>query len=369
MMKKILPVIVVGVVIFSGIAITTAESDGDIKEEKVVYQFSNLNIETINNNILIKLDGTNELYSKENYYRIPYREETLTFPLGTKIIDITYKIGNTYKQKLTGKLEVTPKPTILGTNIADKENKEKPLNIDKWLYYDTGGGIDGNNRCIILKLELFPIQYQPDKDTIEWTKKIKITIKYKPPETQTLTTNNDEQYTLIILTPTEFKNQLQPLVNHKISRGITTKLVTLDEIYYGTYFPPQGGDNQEKIKYFIKNAIEQWSTTNVLLVGGVDYFPLRYSHVVVEFVSGAQGLTPASDLYYADIYDEDGNFQTWDPNNNGIYGEYNWNGETDEIDLYPDVNIGRLACTSVDEVNVVVNKISNYETNEAYKEE
>ncbi|HEC89262.1 MAG TPA: PKD domain-containing protein, partial [Thermoplasmatales archaeon] len=104
---------------------------------------------------------------------------------------------------------------------------------------------------------------------------------------------------------------------------------------------------------------------NVLLVGSVDKFPVRYTYINVQ----GSGYTPGADLYYADIYDEDGNFQTWDTNSTSKFGEYDWNGEPDELDGYPDVAIGRLACVDTNEVTTVVNKIINYENNEAYKQE
>ena len=46
-----------------------------------------------------------------------------------------------------------------------------------------------------------------------------------------------------------------------------------------------------------------------------------------------------SDLYYADVYDSEGEFSSWDTNQNSFYGEYDHNGETDMMDLYPDPKI------------------------------
>jgi len=63
-------------------------------------------------------------------------------------------------------------------------------------------------------------------------------------------------YDFIIITPADFSNELQPLVTHKEQHAITTKIVTLDDIYDSVYFPAQGRDDVEKIKYFIKNAHE-----------------------------------------------------------------------------------------------------------------
>jgi hypothetical protein len=69
-----------------------------------------------------------------------------------------------------------------------------------------------------------------------------------------------------------------------------------------------------------------------------------------------------SDLYFADIYDENGNFSSWDTNNNGIYGEWPENQSAlDTPDLFPDVFVGRLPCRNFIEVIIILNKIIYYE--------
>ena len=64
------------------------------------------------------------------------------------------------------------------------------------------------------------------------------------------------------------------------------------------------------------------------------------------------------------MYEEGFDFCSWDSNNDDIFGEYNFYTDvaTDYVDLYPDINIGRLPCRTNREVSVVVNKIIMYET-------
>jgi len=169
-------------------------------------------------------------------------------------------------------------------------------------------------------------------------------------------------YKLVIITPKEFAEELKPLVCHKKKMGISTRLVTLDDVYKQMFW--QGRDNAEKIKYFIKTAIEEWGTQYVLLVGGTVgqlpawYLPVRYVHMVDGFETSF-----LSDLYYADIYDAEGNFSSWDSDGDGIYGEwFGENAEDKDIDLYPDVAVGRLPCINKLEVKILVDKIIEYET-------
>jgi hypothetical protein len=175
---------------------------------------------------------------------------------------------------------------------------------------------------------------------------------------------NADVYKLLIITPSIFKNAVQPLVVHKNTMGLSTKLVTLDEVYHQMYW--HGRDDAEKVKYFIKTAIEEWGIHYVLLVGGRSsqlqptwYCPVRYVNMVDDW-----DVEYLSDLYFADIYDANGNFSSWDSDNDGLYGEW-YGGQTahdTDIDLIPDVAVGRLPCRSEKEVKTLVQKIITYET-------
>jgi hypothetical protein len=173
-------------------------------------------------------------------------------------------------------------------------------------------------------------------------------------------------YDLLIIAPKKFANSLKPLVNHKNSVGVRTRLVTLNDVYRQMFW--HGRDKAEKIKYFIKTAKEEWGITYVLLVGDFQTIPVRY---VYNADNNSFWNEPCfiSELYYADLYDKNGNFSSWDSSNNGIYGE--WYGDVAKdpnIDLYPDVYVGRLACVNEKEVKIMVQKIISYEKNTYGKE-
>ena len=169
-------------------------------------------------------------------------------------------------------------------------------------------------------------------------------------------------YKLLIITPKKFTIALKPLLKHKENMGISTKLVTLDEIYEHMFW--QGRDEAEKIKYFIKKAIEEWQTQYVLLIGGKKgQLPLW--HLPVRYVNMDNDWEPhyISDLYYADIYDSEGNFSSWDSDRDSNYGEWYIGHEPEDknIDLYPDVAVGRIPCRNIFEVKIMVDKIIKYE--------
>ena len=184
-----------------------------------------------------------------------------------------------------------------------------------------------------------------------------------------MTKSDDEAYDLLIITPRNFAPFLQPLVNHKNNLGVSTHLATLDEVY-----KENGRDEAEKIKYYIKKELDESSIEYVLLVGGRKkpfsfseewWLPVRYSFVEDRW-SGSPDYYDEpkfiSDLYFADIYDSEGNFSSWDTDGDGIYAEWFDNNTAEDIeDLYPDVYLGRLPCRNIFEVWIMVKKIINYE--------
>ena len=62
-------------------------------------------------------------------------------------------------------------------------------------------------------------------------------------------------------------------------------------------------------------------------------------------------------------YDEYGDFCSWDSNNDNVFGEVNGSLVIDEVDLSPDLFVGRILCDNRSEVQLVVDKIINYENN------
>ena len=165
---------------------------------------------------------------------------------------------------------------------------------------------------------------------------------------------------LLIIAPDDLEGSFDALVAHKQLYGISSKIVSLDEVYLSVYFPVQGRDDAEKIKCFIKDAHEQWDVEYVMLVGGKTVMPVRYLDVTSEQSGGSWHFI--SDLYYADIYNSTGGFCSWDSNGNNQFGEANDNVLVDDVHLIPDVCVGRLLCSSVSEAALVVNKIITYES-------
>ena len=286
--------------------------------------------------------------------RLPYSSITKSFPLGTRIKDISCTYSDVVQINLDKPVELSPNLSWHGVQ-RNPDDKLVSLNDDivshQWFSYHLGGGLDSGEHVTFLSILLFPVQYDSEKTTLNYINEIKITVLYEP-SVNKLTLQ--DTYPFVIIAPSIFKLPLQRLVDHKTENGLTTKLVTLRDIYKGKYFPVEGYDKPEKIKYFIKNAVEQWGTEYILLIGSIKKLPMRAS-LFGDF-------SIFTDMYYADLYFDDGGFCNWDSNGNHIYGEYWHDNKKDLVDLYADVYLGRLPCQNILEVFIVVNKIIRYES-------
>ena len=174
-----------------------------------------------------------------------------------------------------------------------------------------------------------------------------------------------DEYDMVIIAPNSFSNALQPLIQHKNDHDVSCFLQTTETIY-SEY---NGRDDAESIKLFIKDAIETYDIKYVLLIGGRIrqsfrwYVPVRYANVD----DGVMHKKILSDLYFADIYKENGEFEDWDSDGDGIFAEWNGFLAEDKIDLIPDISLGRLPCRNTQEVVDIVQKIIYYENN-AYQQ-
>jgi len=313
---------------------------------------------------IISKESTSNIFKPGNPVLSVYKE-TFKFPFGTKIKDVTCINSEIHEKTITKKINPCSEPIPI--NLMDEysiRKVENPITYsssdyypDKWYDVKTGCGIDKFERFIFVTISIYPVRYSPAKNTIRYSNEFNIKINFKAPKQSVL---KNDQYDMIVIFPSEFTKELEFFSEYKNICGISNKLVTLSDIYSGTYFNTEGRDQQEQIKYFIKNAIENWGIFYVLLIGGADKNPVRKS-----YAQDGEEKYFISDLYYADIYDSNSDFCSWDSNGNDIFGEYNYIGRTDDVDLYPDVYLGRLACATDTELSNVLNKIIEYSSKNA----
>jgi len=341
--------------ITNGLASNVSQSNAE--SLTFVQQFSKPEFSDNNEFIDISVEQTQLVMTHEEKPMMPVFSKTYEFSFGTKITDVTVTHSDIKTIHLEKQVTPVPKKQQIGSKTVDTENaidqkvytSSEPY-PDTWYTYTTGTGLNkDNDHVLFLSIHIYPARHIPCKNVLQYVEQAELCVIYEEPVVKP---THIDIYDLVIIAPAEFSQNLQQLVTHKNSYGIDTHLITLQEIY-NEY---DGRDNPEKIKYFIKHAIEEWDIHHVLLVGGIQKLPIRHTY--------ASWWEPdiLTDLYYADVYDSSYQFCSWDSNENNRFGETdNEGGDIDGVDLYADVHIGRLACTNGDELEIVINKIITYE--------
>ena len=363
-MKKQISIITVGFLLISSFGIFTISARENDNSTLEVKTFHNPTFIEEKGSYIIDCEDTNSYMMEPGKPMIPIKVLTYCFPSSTIISKIccipekisTLQLNKPLKQSPSAVSLLTLQQTDFNSNTFVSDSYP-----DLWYNYEIYHGLYNEERSIIVKVILYPFQYHQQTEELTFAEQFNLEISYDTNIVHAKQTS--EEYELLIISPIDFIPELWPLALHKIDRGIETKLVSLTDIYDGTYFPVEGRDDQEKIKLFIKNAYDNWNISNVLLVGGIEQLPSRETH---NRVTDSDTEIFVSDLYYADLYDKSLAFSSWDTNNNDIFAEYDWDGETDQIDLFPDVRIGRLACINSEQVETIVNKIITYENTNAY---
>jgi hypothetical protein len=325
------------------------------------YNFSEPLIEEKDDFIVVRITQTDFQSMGDGRPVLPFNLTTLEFPFGTEIISLDYTYSTPKVINISKKISYASCSSITTYDTTIYQNNE--MYPSDFLTYHTGGGISENKHKTFLNIRINPVTYIPFENKLYFIDTVDIKIFYKEPSTNLL--DDKDKFDLLIITPQDFSKNLEPLVDHKERKNIKTLLTTVEEIYKKT----QGRDEAEKIKYYIKSSIENFGIKSVLLIGGRDgqsskwTLPVRYSHVIIR--EGTQEkIEPSflSDLYFADIYDSKGNFSSWDSDNDNVFAEYDGK-VVDKMDLYPDVQIGRLPCRNKMQVKTIVDKIIKYETN------
>ncbi len=369
-MKKTISILMIGLLVVSGLG---AVALPEVDENKLIEKIESLSLSSPaiyidDEYISVELEGATSYLMEPGKPVLPRITETYTFPFGSNIKDVFVEFSEVTEQILSKEIRPAPEPIIEGKNAIRAEVKSREIYSSSDLYpdtvfsYRTCTGLEGTEHVIFLTVQCYPVRYSPAENTLYHSNSVKISITYEEPSNPI---TFPDIYDLVIITPSKFEQELQPLIDHKISKGMNTTLKTTEDIYVEY---TDGRDKQENIKLYIKDAIEELGISYVLLVGGHVrqlqswYLPARNTnnHAGGNFEHGVD-----SDLYYADIYKDNGTaFEDWDSNGNDIFAEFRY-GSKDIIDGAPDVYVGRLPCRKIGDVKTMVNKIIDYEKDKA----
>ena len=382
-MNKILPMVIIGVVVLSGLGAAAFTSNVSkkpimvVKNESTSVLFSSQPTQLEKDGFVeIEMNGATTQLLEPNKPVLPIFVKTYQIPFGSTNIQVICSPQDIGTMTLTK--EVIPARIAPLSMMSERSAYVKDSSVygsaafypSSWYSYDLGAGRNENDQQVtFVKVVCYPVRYSPVNNLVTYAGGFDISVKY---DAKTIPQKTLQTFDMVVIAPSDFESSLQPLIDEKNTKGVKTTFKSVEDIFneYTGYDPP------EQVKYFIKDAYDTWGITYVLLVGGLKSYiyakdkdtrcagwkawwvPVRYVSMPQENDEGC-----LSDLYYGCLYNATGDFDSWDSNGDGVYANWGWIGAPrDTFDMYPEVYVARLPCTTVNEVNVVVKKILTYES-------
>jgi hypothetical protein len=385
-MKKFIPILIVGILVLSGLGAAAFSTNVSKKQATIVENESNSVLFSSQPTLVqtdgfveIQLDGTTTQLLQANKPVLPIYVKTYQIPFGST--DIQVVCTPTGINTLTLSQDVIPARIAPISMMNERTAYVKDASVygsaalypDVWFTYDLGAGRNENDvEVTFVKVVCYPVRYSPLNKELTYAGSFNIDVTYVKPITTPKTL--DTTYDMVIIAPAKFEAGLQKLIDFKNSKGVATTFKSIEDIY--AEYKNIGYDQPEQVKYFIKDAYDNWNITYVLLVGGLKnhiyavdkdtrsagwkawWVPVRYVSIPNEDDEGC-----LSDLYYGCLYNGVGAFDSWDSNGDHVYAAWNAPGAAkDTFDMYPEVYVSRVPVANKLELNHMVNKIITYES-------
>ncbi len=373
-MKKVIPILIIGVLLLSGIgAVAITEVDEKISKYNN-FVLSEPIFEEIDDYINVNLKEATSTNMETGKPMLPVVTKMYTYPLGTIVNNVKVEFSGMKEYVLSKKIMPAPEPAPLSYTASNQVSEnvlDETVYLSNSLYPEErytvrrAVGLDGEEIVLYLIVRCYPVQYSPTKDTIYASEKIDIKVEYQPPDKPVVF---PDVYDMVIITAEKYQAKAQELADHKNTLEIETTVKTVESILSDSKYA-SGRNDGEKIKLFIKDALEEWGIHYVLLFGGRKGQTFKWD--IPELRSNNDDMGGfedgySSDLYYADIYKwnndtKEWEFDDWDSNENNIFAEFT-TFTRDVMDYIPEVVVGRIPVRSAKNANVVVDKIIKYET-------
>jgi hypothetical protein len=383
-MKKFISILIVSILVLSGLgaaAFTTSislKSAMNIKTESTSILFSSQPTQLEKDGFVeLEMNGATTQLLQPNKPVLPIYVRTYEIPFGSTNIQVTCNPQDINSMTLSA--EVIPARiaplSLMSENMAYVKDASvygsAAFYPGSWFSFDLGAGRNANDQQVtFVKVVCYPIRYSPLNYQVDYAGGFDINVNYDAPTTQPKAL--DTSYDMVIIAPAAFETTLQPLIDFKNSKGLTTAFKSMEAIL-DEY---DGFDQPEQVKYFIKDAYDTWGITYVLLVGGLKshinakdkdtmsagwkawWVPVRYVTIPEGDDEGC-----LSDLYYGCLYNATGGFDSWDSSGDGVYANWGWmGGKRDYFDMNAEVYVSRLPVADTNELDRVVQRIITYES-------
>lgn len=157
------------------------------------------------------------------------------------------------------------------------------------------------------------------------------------------------QVDMVIVTTTAFADAFSLLADYRTQTGTRTVVRTLDWIT-ANY---EGNDLGARVRLFLQDAYTHWGISYAILGADTDFLPILKARTHYRIGTGTN---VATDLYYSCL---DG---SWNADGDHHVGEAPSaaRGPGDEVDLEPDIYVGRMPAGTVSEAMTLARKVIWY---------
>ncbi|MCF7920454.1 MAG: T9SS type A sorting domain-containing protein [Candidatus Cloacimonetes bacterium] len=322
--------------------------------------------------------------------RLPCQEINLLIPYGYNVESIKVELSHFSVTSLLHKIPAVQLPVSLSGSAIEippdsdiyAVDRYYPLEDHKYIGYQRLGGYD------IAQIVVYPYKYNAVRDQVISSSQIDMEIElgisldarlqqekslsHDPGilnRIRMLVKNEDilmsypvtkcsqgarlvdpeDPSQLLIICGEEYLDIFEDYALWRESKGIISAVYTIESIISNF---TGGADAADNLRDFIIEAYQTWNGTEiplefVLLAGDDEIIPYRGCWGT-NYYYGAVYNMP-SDVYFGNL---DGD---WDANGNGVYGEYN-----DDVDLLPELSVGRFPGDNAQEFINQINKIKDY---------
>ncbi len=322
---------------------------------------------------------------------LPSKIFAVAIPPGAELLEVTFNTGEGVVLPGTYDIPPSPLPRVIGQENPLIYEREREIYEEN---YNAVYGSDepypqsvgefvrtaGYRKYNLVDARITPFTYHPLSGKLVYYPEVTINVKYSFPDgfsfdnimvdnlasteriAEKIIVNHDqaknwypkdtggrEANDYVIITLDSLTSSIAPLENWEQGKGRSVKVVTtswIDSNY-------DGWDLAEKMRNFLREKYpsEEWGILDVCLIGHYDDVPMRRTAQNTGYGQ------PETDYYYAELSLPDD--ESWDADGDNQYGE-----NSDPIDFYAEVNVGRIPWSDPDTVEHICNKSVAYEEND-----
>ena len=402
--KKYKPIIAffIAMVMASSVFVTANTSDYTISSpttERYTFEMDEDSISLtmdVGSYEITSTDQGDEIYVEEfgrllipGKPNLPSKIFSIAIPPGAEVEKVTIDAGEAMTIPGTFEVPPTPLPRVIGKEdpaIFEQDTKEYENNYNQVYQSDESYPPSigefvrtaGYRKYNLVDVRIAPLTYNPVSGCLVYYPFVTIDIQYSIPDDFTyddvisdslekteimaekIILNYQEATTwyteetprstndFVIITLDSLTSSVIPLENWETAKGRNVEVVTTSWIN-SNY---AGYDLAEKMRNFLREKYPsgEWGIEHVLLVGDYDDVPMRRCWQDLGYGK------PETDFYYAELSLPDD--QSWDTDADHRYGE-----DSDPIDFYAEVNVGRIPWSDPTTVLHICQKSAAYEQN------